>query len=48
MKAAKIKNKIFKHIKEDDKDFKKQIADDMRLKKDLKKDLKDMVKVICL
>lgn len=36
MKDAKIK-KVLKHIKRDDKDFKKQIAEDMELKKSLTK-----------
>jgi hypothetical protein len=36
----KLKKKIMSHIEEDDKDFRKQIADDVKLKKVVKKKLR--------
>lgn len=37
MKEKKIVKKVLSHIKEDDKEFRKQIADDVKLKKSIKK-----------
>ena len=35
VKEKKVVKKVLKHIKEDDKDFRKQIKDDVKLKKSI-------------